>query len=39
MIEAPRSAIKQDAYDMPNVLSSQGMTDIGLDARTMGSSE
>lgn len=39
MVEAPRSQVKQDAYNMPNVLSSQGMTDIGLDARTMGSSE
>ncbi len=39
MIEAPRSSVKQDAYNMPNILSSQGMTDIWLDARTMGSSE
>jgi len=39
MIEAPRSQVKQDAYNMPNVLSSQGMTDIGLDSRTMGASE
>lgn len=38
MKEAPRSQIKQDAYNMPSILQSQGQSDIGLDERTMWSS-
>lgn len=36
MVEAPRSQVKQDAYNMPSVLQSQGTMDIGMDERTMG---
>jgi hypothetical protein len=38
MMEAPRSAIKQDALNMPSILQNQGSIDIWMDARTMWSS-
>ena len=39
MVEAPRSQVKSDAYNMPNILQSQGALDIGMDERTMGASQ
>lgn len=36
MIEAPKSAVKADAWNMPWIMQQQGMLDIGIDSRTMG---
>lgn len=36
MVEAPKSQVKSDSYNMPGILQQQGMLDIGIDDRTMG---
>ena len=38
MVEAPKSQVKQDAYNMPSILQAQWTLDIWLDERTLGSS-
>lgn len=35
MLEAPKSQIKADAYNMPGIMQQQGILDIGMDERTM----
>ena len=36
MLEVPKSQIKSDAYNMPQVLQAQGESDIGMDAALRG---